>query len=47
MLDHANKQRMTVEGESGLKESIKMSEYWEEQLKSMPYLSSKFEQPII
>ena len=47
MLEHANKQRMTVEGEAGLKESIQMSEYWEEQLKSMPYLSSKFEQPII
>ena len=33
---------MTVEGEAGLKESIQMSQYWEEQLKAMPYLSSKY-----
>ena len=38
-MDHANKQRMTSEGERGQKESIKISEFWEEQLKAMPYLS--------
>ena len=39
---HASKQRMTTEGEAMKKESIKMSEYWEEQLASMPFLSCKF-----
>ena len=32
---------MTAEGEMVKSQSIKMSEYWEEQLKAMPYLSSK------
>ena len=36
---HANKQRMTAEGEGMQRESIKMSQYWEEQFKLMPYLS--------
>ena len=41
LVEHANKQRMTGEGEMLKSQSIKMSEYWEEQLKAMPYLSSK------
>ena len=38
---HANNQRMTTEGEAMQAQSIKMSEYWDEQLKSMPYISCK------
>ena len=38
---HANSQRMTVEGPAAQRESIKISEFWEEQLKKMPYLSQK------
>ena len=41
ILAHANKQRMTSEGETMKAESIKISQYWEEQLASMPYLSCK------
>ena len=44
LLDHANKLRMTSAGEKGLKESIQISQYWEEQLKAMPYLSRKYHQ---
>ena len=33
VMEHANKQRMTVEGEDMKKESIQMSEFWEEQLR--------------
>ena len=32
---------MTAEGEAQKKEVIKISEYWTEQLASMPYLSCK------
>ena len=41
-MGHASKQRMTAEGEAQKNEAIKMSEYWQEQLKSMPYLSCKY-----
>ena len=41
MMEHANKQRMSATGEIGQKESIKISQFWEEQLKSMPYISRK------
>ena len=41
MIDHANRQRMTADGEVGQRESIKISQFWEEQLKAMPYLSRK------
>ena len=30
LLDHANKQRMTVEGEAGQTEGIQISEFWEQ-----------------
>ena len=33
---------MTGEGEMMKSQAIKMSEYWAEQLKAMPYLSSKY-----
>ena len=42
---HANKQRMTTEGERMQKESIQISDYWAEQLNSMPYLSRKCPYP--
>ena len=38
---HADKQRMTTEGEAMKKQSINISAYWNEQLKAMPYLSCK------
>ena len=41
IMDHANKQRMTAAGEDQRSQSIQISEYWEEQLKAMPYLSCK------
>ena len=41
IMGHAAKQRMTAEGEAQQKEVIKISEYWTEQLASMPYLSCK------
>jgi len=40
-LAHANKQRHTGEGEAQEKERIHVSQYWEEQLKEMPYFSCK------
>ena len=43
---HADKQRMTTEGEGMKHQGIHISEYWEEQLKSMPYLSCKFPSPL-
>ena len=39
---HANEERMTAAGSSQQNESIQISQYWEEQLRSMPYLSRKF-----
>ena len=41
IMAHANKERMSIEGEAMKAQSIKISEYWEEQLASMPYLSRK------
>ena len=42
VLTHASRQRMTTDGETMKKESIKVSEFWAEQLDKMPYLSCKF-----
>ena len=39
IMAHAAKQRMSAEGEGMERQSIEISEYWQEQLKSMPYLS--------
>ena len=33
---------MTAEGERGQRESIEISQYWQEQLSAMPYLSCKY-----
>ena len=41
VLIHANKQRNSVEGEKMKEEAIQISQFWEEQLKQMPYMSSK------
>ena len=41
MLTHAHDQRMTASGQRGQEEAIQISEFWEEQLKAMPYLSRK------
>ena len=41
VMAHASKQRHTAEGEGMARESIQISEYWEEQLRAMPYLSRK------
>ena len=41
LLTYANKQRMTGEGEARKNETIKISEFWAEELKAMPYLSRK------
>ena len=41
VMAHADKQRFSVEGEAQKKQSIKINEYWAEQLASMPYLSCK------
>ena len=42
VMGHAYKQRMTSEGEGMARESIKISQYWEEQLRAMPYLSREY-----
>ena len=39
---HANEQRMAAFGEGQQSQTIKISQYWEEQLKAMPYLSCKY-----
>ena len=41
IMSHASKQRMTTEGEAMKMESIKVSDFWAEQLDKMPYLSCK------
>ena len=41
-LNHANKERMAADGIVGQTEAIQISEFWEQQLKAMPYLSSKY-----
>jgi len=42
LMAFANKQRMTGEGEARKNETIKISEFWAEELKAMPYLSRKW-----
>ena len=42
VMSHANKQRMSTEGEDVKAQSIQISQYWSEQLSSMPYLSRKY-----
>ena len=38
---HASKQRMAADGDMQKDETIAISKFWEEELKSMPYLSCK------
>ena len=45
-MSHANKQRMTLEGERMKNEAIDITQYWEEQLAAMPYLSRKSPFPL-
>ena len=42
ILSHANKERMAADGAKMQSEAIQISQFWEEQLKAMPYLSSKY-----
>ena len=42
IVSHANEARMAPDGEKQQRESIAISPFWEEQLKAMPYLSSKY-----
>ena len=41
VMEHANKQRMSADQGQNKKESIAISQFWQEELKSMPYLSRK------
>ena len=41
ILAHANEKRMGATGDIAKRQGIKISEFWEEQLKTMPYVSSK------
>ena len=41
IMGHANEMRWTTKGEDQQRQAIKISEKWEEELKSMPFLSRK------
>ena len=41
-MKHANEQRMSAEAEGNQANSIAMTDFWANELKSMPFLSSKF-----
>ena len=41
VMTHANKVRMEAGAGDNQTQSIKISQFWEEQLKAMPYLSCK------
>ena len=41
VMAHASKQRMAADGDLQKEETIAISQFWEEELKSMPYLSRK------
>ena len=40
-MHHANEQRMAAFGKGQEHEKISISQYWEQELKSMPYLTCK------
>ena len=42
IMAHAASERMAPTAEANKKEAIEISEYWAEQLKSMPYVSRKY-----
>ena len=41
IMTHANNERMAADTDQNRTSSIAISQFWEEELKSMPYLSSK------
>ena len=41
IMGHASKERMAADGSNNLIDSIKISKYWEEELRAMPYLLRK------
>ena len=47
LITHACKQRYSAEGVAMKDQTIKMSEYWEEKLASMPYISCKFRKFLV
>ena len=42
VMNHANTERMAADGLAQKEQTIKISKFWEEELKSMPYLSRKY-----
>ena len=42
IMDHANNERFTAQGEEMKKQVIKATDKWYEELKSMPFKSSKY-----
>ena len=46
IIAHANEVRMAADGEKQQHQTIEISPFWEQQLKSMPYISSKYS-PIL
>ena len=42
ILNHANEARMAADGEKMQNQSIHISPFWEQELKALPYLSSKY-----
>ena len=40
-MDHAAQERMATTGKDMQKQSIQISQFWEEELKAMPYLTRK------
>ena len=46
IIAHANEVRMAADGEKQQHQAIEISPFWEQQLKSMPYISSKY-RPIL
>ena len=46
-MGHASKQRMTAEGDNNKIDSIAITQFWEEELRNMPYLSRKYHRFLI
>ena len=43
ILAHASKERMAADGQNMQEQSIRISQFWQEELKAMPYLSRKYD----
>ena len=41
VMQHANKERMAADGAAQQEQTIKITQFWDEELKSMPFLSRK------